>query len=88
MNQEQIEAVTTSTKAMYGGAGSAVFFGLTATEIGAYCAIISTLIAIWGAWHTKKLKDARDLREREIHQLHVDAIKANRMYISQHEDES
>lgn len=88
MNQEQIEAVTTSTKAMYGGAGSAVLFGLTATEIGAYCAIISTIIALWGAWYGKRIKDARELREREIHQLQVDAIKSNRMYISQYEDES
>jgi hypothetical protein len=88
MNQEHIEAITTSTKVMYGGAGSAVLFGLTATEIGAYCAIISTLIALWGAWHSKKLKDEKALREREIHQLQVEAIKANRMFMSQHEDEA
>lgn len=87
MNNDQIEAVATSTKAMYGGAGGAVIFGLSATEIGAYCAIISTVIAIWGAWHTKRLKDAKDLRERELHQLKVEALRANKASLSDHEDD-
>jgi len=67
MQHEHIEAMTTGAKAMYGGAGSAVLFGLTATEIGAYCAIISTFIAICGALQNKKVRDAREKREQELH---------------------
>lgn len=46
---EHIEAVaSTSTKTTIGGASGAVLFGLTGTEIGAYCAVVSTIVTIIG----------------------------------------
>jgi len=65
MNQEHIEAATTGAKIMYGASGATVLFGLTASEIGAYCAIFSALVAVCGLfittyfkWQDHKIKKA------------------------------
>lgn len=50
MTTEHIEAVaTTATKVTMGGASSTVLFGLTGSEIGAYCAIISLIVTVISA---------------------------------------
>lgn len=61
---QHAEAIAgTATKATLGGASGAVVFGLTATEIGAYCAIVSMCVTVVGAcfkvyfdWQAHKMK--------------------------------
>lgn len=63
MNHEHIEIAAASSKVMYGSAGATVVFGLSASEIGAYCAMFSAFIALCGLgvtvyfkWQDHKLK--------------------------------
>jgi len=65
MNHEHIEAATASAKIMYGASGATVLFGLTASEIGAYCALFSAFVALCGLavttyfkWQDHKIKKA------------------------------
>jgi hypothetical protein len=51
MNEHTAEAATAlatkaSSVATYGGAGSAIFFGLTANEFGAICGVIIGVIGL------------------------------------------
>ena len=51
MNEHTAEAATAlatkaSSVATYGGAGSAIFFGLTANEFGAICGVVIGLIGL------------------------------------------
>jgi hypothetical protein len=69
MQQEHIEAVTTSAKVMYGGAGATVMFGLTASEIGAYCAIASFFITVAGFVANFYFKLQENKRKQELHNI-------------------
>ena len=61
---DHAEAIAdTATKATLGGTGGAVLFGLSATEIGAYCAILSLCVTVIGScfkiyfeWQAHKMK--------------------------------
>lgn len=71
MNHEHIEAATTSAKIMYGGAGGTVLFGLTASEIGAYCALASLFVTVIAACYTIYFKHQANKRAQEIHELKI-----------------
>jgi hypothetical protein len=69
MQQEHIEAVATSAKIMYGGAGATVLFGLTASEIGAYCALASFVVTLLGFAANFYFKLQENKRKQELHDI-------------------